>query len=193
MYLNLTRSYSWPNVWQNNVLIDFDQTLKLADFGLTGVSQTQMFGQDSDYSVKGSYRWMAPELFGEEAKKSRSTDIYAFAMTMIEVWSPSSSMLPYWRWTVLEDLYWITSFQESGGPNEMVIIFLMSQGKRPKRPEPTSANWELPDALWGLIQICWDTDPDKRYTADEIVRNVRVEPEIIPSMLLCLICFSYIG
>lgn len=67
---------------------------KIADFGLSRVVQVQTsLSTVSAQGGRGSFRWMAPELmypdaFEGEWSKGKSTpqsDVYAFAMTCLEV------------------------------------------------------------------------------------------------------------
>lgn len=72
---------------QANILIAQDGSACLADFGLSRVKYetTKLFKPDKRRQIAiGTVRWMAPEqLDGHPA--SRSSDIYSFAMTIIEV------------------------------------------------------------------------------------------------------------
>jgi serine/threonine protein kinase len=70
---------------QSNILIDNDGSIRLTDFGLISISETENFRTTIVQGGRGSTRWMAPELFQTGIKKSRSSDIYAFGMTIIEV------------------------------------------------------------------------------------------------------------
>ena len=81
---------------QVNVLIDSECRARLADFGLAAiVDETTSKTTVLDGKMKGTTRWMAPELFfpdrfgftGKLAKQlpSRETDIYAIGMTILEV------------------------------------------------------------------------------------------------------------
>jgi len=47
--------------------------------------ETQAFDDDNPDGDHGSVRWMAPELFCLGAKKTRASDVYSFAMTILEV------------------------------------------------------------------------------------------------------------
>jgi hypothetical protein len=35
----------------------------------------------------------------------------------------------------------------------------------------------LNDAIWRIIETCWNQDPDKRYTASEVVESFRNLPD----------------
>jgi len=79
-----------------NVLIDSECRGRLADFGLTVVIDESTTGSTTHHrGMRGTVRWMAPEVMypekfgfdGEYRKRlpSRSTDIYALGMTILEV------------------------------------------------------------------------------------------------------------
>jgi serine/threonine protein kinase len=100
---------------QANLLVDAWGTVKVSDFGLVSVSCS--FAEATSVSAsrdKGSIRWMAPEHVDpkQNVNKDRSTDAYAFAMTLWEVCcidqdhKPMYSLLLgiYWGSTVLGDL-----------------------------------------------------------------------------------------
>jgi serine/threonine protein kinase len=85
MYLSLTYLTN-----QANVLIDDNGEACLADFGLTGWSETQ--ARTTVTRARGaSLAWLAPELWDEEMEsdseppKTKASDIYAFGMTIYEV------------------------------------------------------------------------------------------------------------
>ena len=71
--------------WQVNILIDETGGVRLTDFGLLTVSETEAFQTTYTRGDGGSMRWMAPELSESGTKKSRATDVYSFGMTIIEV------------------------------------------------------------------------------------------------------------
>ena len=74
------------NELQANILIDSNGCVRLADFGLLSISESQNFATSyTSQNDKGSLRWMAPELFDTGKKKSRASDVYAFGMTTLEV------------------------------------------------------------------------------------------------------------
>jgi serine/threonine protein kinase len=75
-----------PNFFQQNVFIGADGVARLGDFGLaTFVDEmNQHTGLTTSEVGKGSWWWMAPELFSGE-KKSLEGDMYAFAGLLLEV------------------------------------------------------------------------------------------------------------
>ena len=83
-----------------NVLIDSSHSARLADFGLTTIIDESTDGSIVGHGPRGTTRWMAPEMLypeffkfpGEFQKRppSRSTDIYALAMTILEGCMPAA-------------------------------------------------------------------------------------------------------
>ena len=70
---------------QPNVLVDDSGCPRIADFGLAMVTQNQ----DSIRSAQGEHahtaRWTAPEILSEQGTYSKETDVFSFAMVMVEV------------------------------------------------------------------------------------------------------------
>ena len=88
----------YPNAesTQANILVDSTHRARLADFGLATAIDESIPGSSTNHDgVGGTLRWMAPEVlypnkfgFARGSKKvlpSRSTDVYAFGMTILEV------------------------------------------------------------------------------------------------------------
>ncbi|EEB96512.1 hypothetical protein MPER_04342, partial [Moniliophthora perniciosa FA553] len=92
-----------------NVLVNNRRSCRLADFGLATVADTQHMDSTTS-TVKGTVRWMAPELFigGGNAKMKWTTDIYAYACTVYEVVNggrppkPSNEWFPKGMWSMVE-------------------------------------------------------------------------------------------
>ena len=81
---------------QVNILIDSECRARLADFGLTAiVEDTTPVDGSSSLQTGGAVRWMAPEIldpakyghtkWSREELPSKSTDIYALGMMILEV------------------------------------------------------------------------------------------------------------
>ncbi|KAG8711315.1 hypothetical protein FRC09_020665 [Ceratobasidium sp. 395] len=70
----------------HNVLIDSDGVAKLTDFGLSVLEKSHgvLFSASQTHGG-GSVRWMAPELFSPSADRSVEADVYALAMTFVEI------------------------------------------------------------------------------------------------------------
>ena len=90
---------------QANVLINSQRRACLADFGLVAIREeaSSVDGPSVD-KVAGTIRWMAPEILDPERYgyikrtrrklPSKSTDIYALGMTILEARAISLLLLP---------------------------------------------------------------------------------------------------
>ena len=90
-------------------MIDSKHSARLADFGLAVLIDESTAGRTANHrGVGGTTRWMAPEMIypekfgftGDEHRKrlpSKSTDVYALGMTILEVSALVSLPL---RWNV---------------------------------------------------------------------------------------------
>ena len=70
---------------QPNVVIDKLGHARLADFGLASISDESLW---SPSNLRKTARWMSPELLNTDpavAEPTTASDIYAFAMVVIEV------------------------------------------------------------------------------------------------------------
>lgn len=82
-----SHSFSTNKDGQANVLVKEDLRCCLADFGLSLVTESQIFDTTS-IGQRGAVRWMAPELFApSKFPKTEPSlrDIYAFGCTILEV------------------------------------------------------------------------------------------------------------
>ncbi|KLO18998.1 kinase-like protein [Schizopora paradoxa] len=126
-----------------NVLISEDGTAQLADFGLSSVgdSVAQLGGSVSNSA--GNPRWLAPELlfpdhFGSSGKSTRETDVYAFGMTALELFS---GKVPFYNL-----------------PDPAIPLEVAIKGLKPPRPELATSRG-LTDIIWDIVERCWHRDP----------------------------------
>ena len=87
-----------------------------------------------------SVRWAAPELFSG-SKASFKTDVFAFAITICEIFNQGKS--PYWELQ-----------------NAQVVEFVKSGNRM-------TLSTNIPKGIQDLIHQCWDQDPVKRPTFAE--------------------------
>lgn len=92
-------------------------------------------------SIKGTVAFLAPELVNAEKVYSEKVDIYSLGVTFLEIWTGQDP----WR-----------------GKSVFNIYQAVETGQRPLIPE------DIPEMLRDIIVSCWDQDPSKRPSADEL-------------------------
>ena len=104
----------------------------------------------------GSSRWLAPEITNPSRKgnaapviESKAADVFAFAMLAVEVFT---SKIPF-----------------EGQKNEVVVVHI-SRGGRPEMPGNAQLVG-LTCAMWRLLESCWQHNPNRRPTMEEVVRR----------------------
>ncbi|KAJ7142918.1 kinase-like domain-containing protein [Mycena epipterygia] len=144
-----------------NVLVDNSERAVLCDFGLARVKAdiTSRSNQEGENQVLGSRNWMAPELLVGSAVRPAS-DVYAFGMTIYELYTDENPMSQVAYWDFLE------------------VVFRL--GARPDRPEPFNFP-KLTDSIWSLAETCWINDPKSRPTARHIHDMITNLISIIPT------------
>jgi len=93
-------------------------------------------------------RWTAPEIMDMERPVTEASDVYSFAMVIVEAFTGRA---PFYNST----------------PTTVIVDVL--SGCRPERP--TDPN--LTDDLWILTEQCWDHNPQRRPRITEVVLHLR--------------------
>ncbi|KAI9456490.1 kinase-like domain-containing protein [Boletus coccyginus] len=139
----------------NNVLLDADYTVRLADFGfasLVGNIPEALTYLQRSTARPGALRWIAPEQVDSEEtfKLTTKTDIYSFGCVALQECFVLSGKLPWSE--VREDL---------------AIVLRLAKGHKPGRPESRT----LDDLHWGFIQDCWSAI-EERPAVEAIMSTV---------------------
>jgi len=134
------------NLKGTNVLVKDDGTACLVDFGLIQILDSVDF---STASIAGPVRWLAPEVMNSEdpsgaAVYTKESDIYAFAMTTIEIYT---GLLPF-----------------SHVRNDGAVIFRVLKGERPSKPVDAHMN----DTVWRMLEGSWNQEPKDRFDLEKI-------------------------
>ncbi|KAH8094495.1 kinase-like domain-containing protein [Cristinia sonorae] len=123
----------------NNIRIDDHGRVQIADYGLAELSEA--------WSGSHRMRWMAPEFRqytnSESGLESQPGDIYAFAMTLVELYTQLAPFPKY-----------VSSLPPTSEPRPRFLLY--------------QTELEMPVELWNLIQKCWVHEPTNRPVASKV-------------------------
>ncbi|KAJ7607029.1 kinase-like domain-containing protein [Mycena polygramma] len=125
----------------------------IGDFGFSSIITSEssiQFTNSSKPSQGGTIRYQAPELH-RGGHHDLFSDVYAFACVAYEILT-GKPPFPELRM-------------------DGAVINAVLGGCQPSRPESCSGS-PLLNALWDILQSCWDQEPAKRPTATEVVRRL---------------------
>ncbi|KZV83215.1 kinase-like protein, partial [Exidia glandulosa HHB12029] len=136
-----------------NILVSADGNALICDFGLATILTGDQSAHTFSSFVKGTCRWMAPELFEhDQAKHTRASDVWAFGCVILEL---STGSRPYTYY-----------------PNDQQVIVAVARHVRPYSCACGLRN-TMPLLLWSSMQACWDTHPDRRPDTTALLRWIR--------------------
>jgi serine/threonine protein kinase len=127
-----------------NILLDWDWTVRIADFGNSAsLDAPPLIRPDApkDYP-SGDPRYLAPE--GYDGPLRCASDVFAFGLILFEILAGSPA------------------FPDGWNPCQIAHM-VASESIRPDIPE------SVPAPARALIKDCWAADPDDRPTFEEIV------------------------
>ncbi|KAH7345538.1 kinase-like domain-containing protein [Rhizoctonia solani] len=112
-----------------NVLVSSDGVARLSDF---------------DHSIMSE----APEMLCEQPRKPTESDVYALAMTMLEIFTGN---VPYPECR-----------------REYAVIKKIESGTLPTRPIEQLGEDYKGDLMWQLLLTCWNKNPSDRPSAGQV-------------------------
>uniref|UniRef100_A0A7N0TMT3 Protein kinase domain-containing protein n=1 Tax=Kalanchoe fedtschenkoi TaxID=63787 RepID=A0A7N0TMT3_KALFE len=128
------------DVKTENMLLNAQRTLKIADFGVARVEAQNP--RDMTGST-GTFGYMAPEVL-DGKPYNRKCDVYSFGICLWEIYCCD---MPYPN----------LSFPETSSA-------VVAQHLRPDVPRC------CPNAFASIMKTCWETNPDKRPDMEEVVK-----------------------
>ncbi|CUA71142.1 hypothetical protein RSOLAG22IIIB_09361 [Rhizoctonia solani] len=134
-----------------NVLVSDKGTVQVTDFGVS-IADHQEIEFSMTSKSRGTQRWQAPEVLTAQTDSTREADVYALAMTMIEIYTG-------------ERPYGSTTFAQ-------ILIPVVNNGLRPPRPIRLLID-EVGNGVWDLMQYCWLPDPSERPTSNQVLEWLR--------------------
>ncbi|KAF4593895.1 Receptor-interacting serine/threonine-protein kinase 2 [Pleurotus pulmonarius] len=165
-----------------SIFVNDDGHAVLCDYGLALSMPTDLPEHVFARPV-GVPRWMAPEImrtkrpkeaFGPPTGRTKKTDVYAYAMTILEVYT---GLPPFGQ---------LVTDEEGTHPLVRIddgAVKIVMEGGRP----PLSGFLQSNETLRDLVEKAWDTLPDSRPDASEIVKILETmipkapEPEEAPA------------
>jgi len=137
-----------------NILLDAEYNIRIADFGMSRVNQKSNFYSALHNFIAGTPYYMSPEiLLGDETLggPTQKSDVYSFGILLNEFLTeepPYSEML--------------------GTKPTIEILRKVVMGHEQSRPLLYK---DKNEEIKALITSSWDTDPSKRKTFEEILKN----------------------
>ncbi|KAF8890966.1 hypothetical protein BD779DRAFT_1515523 [Infundibulicybe gibba] len=132
-----------------NILVDDKIRCVISDFGQSEM-KSEAYRISGTPPPHGTLRWQAPELMAGMGQLTTEMDVYAYAISCIEILS--MGRMP---WPLMDD--------------DAVRYFVTKENSRPEIPH----NRFNTPALQELLRICWDRDPFVRPPFSKIVRDMK--------------------
>ncbi|KAG0261028.1 hypothetical protein DFQ27_003170, partial [Actinomortierella ambigua] len=137
----------------DNVLLTRYLEVKLCDFGMSQVKTSSASRSPAEAKVKGTYRWMAPEILEtKKPKYSTKSDVYSLGVVMWEL--AAHCTVPF------EQLH-----------DASMVVLVIKRGEREDLPDDTPSKYRF----W--VKRCWDHIPANRPEAHEV--NLNLEEGIV--------------
>ena len=141
---------------QSNIIIDQNCCVRLADYGLDPIFSDNTFSYVDNRGVR-MLRWMAPETMLDSPPETNDIelkqDVFSFGMVGVEIYTGA--------------------FPFSQIKKDTAVGSTICQGGRPEKPsEPEKVG--LTGGMWMLLCWCWEEDPQRRPTAEVVVKVLQI-------------------
>ncbi|KAG8950733.1 hypothetical protein FRC04_007152 [Tulasnella sp. 424] len=133
-----------------NILVTNEHVAKICDFGGSKHLGEEKTGLTTAGLPFGTVRYSAPEISREDAPQTLQSDIYSFGYVALET---MTDKYPFWRVR-----------------NDSAVIHKVGwEGQTPAREDYLELGDE---ALWAILQRCWNYEPSARPTMIEVCRKL---------------------
>jgi serine/threonine protein kinase len=167
---------------QANVIIDRRGRARLTEYGLATIDSDPSFTVAATPGAVGTSRWLAPEIINPSrkgdsmpVKESKPADVFAFAMFAVEVFTGRIPFEEQKNEAVVLRISRGGRPEVSGngqdvGQKNTAVALRISRGDRPEIPG-NAQEVGLTTDVWKLLEGCWQQNPKKRPTMEEVVRR----------------------
>ncbi|KAG8741323.1 hypothetical protein FRC10_002985 [Ceratobasidium sp. 414] len=150
------------SLWMDNgslpSYLDNEGVPMITDFGNAVLQQGTLQFTETAKQSGFTPRWTAPEVLEDKVKQSKEADVFALGMTILVLVEIITGKVPY---------FYI---------NNIVVLIraIAIKNETPKRPEEhIPPNSQHGDALWSLLQSCWEFEPEKRLGAANVAEIMK--------------------
>ncbi|EEB08593.1 STE/STE11 protein kinase Mkh1 [Schizosaccharomyces japonicus yFS275] len=139
----------------DNLLLDFDGTCKISDFGISKYS-TNIYGNDANMSMQGTIFWMAPEVIHNSHQGySAKVDIWSLGCVVLEMLAGRRP------WS-----------------NEEAVQAMFKLGTEKQAPPiPDDVKPHISQEVVDFLNACFTIDPEQRPTVDQLLQHPFVKQE----------------
>ncbi|KAG8948081.1 hypothetical protein FRC03_000845 [Tulasnella sp. 419] len=128
----------------SNILVDDSGHARIADFGVSKIFQEELMGfNNTPTGMMGTCRWMAPELLRDGSRPTAASDVYAFSLLALEIYT---GKVPFSHIT-----------------HDGQFVSAINQGQSPLRSHYTP--FEAPEEVWQVFEKGWSYKPEQRPSA----------------------------
>ena len=117
-------------------------------------------------------RYLPPEYFGEHAAElvTKEGDVYSMGMTIYEVKHNTATCIT----RLLSFFQVLTDKKPFHDVTSLSVGMAVLNGERPKKPNFKISRGYTKE-LWKLTEDCWDADPSKRITIENLAKGFESE------------------
>jgi serine/threonine protein kinase len=155
---------------QSNILIDAENHVRIADFGLAIIGDTMKGAFSTTRSGRGSEGWKAPERYRDDAARYEApVDIYAYACLCYMVGHQSFSARRAYSLSCYQLVTGVPPFKDK--TEEVHYSEVVMSRLRPAKPAGKAClgGVPVPRDLWLMILRCWRQRSEMRLNIKQVL------------------------